>query len=575
MVAAGLDTIRDEVTAIARLSNFSHGSLIPILRDIKEKHHGISTEAIQVVADVLGIPLVEVYAVSTFYAFIKPESQGRYAFRLCRTYSCELTGKEEVARELERRLGLRFGETSADGSFTLEWANCMGMCDQGPAMLVNDEIYTRLSPEKVAEIVAAYRKRLEEEDAGAAATSAAAAHAAGVPEDLSTAANELTFSAIPIDDGLKKALELTRVDIIDMVRDSKLKGRGGAGFPTGMKWNFAAAERRTPKYIICNADEGEPGTFKDRLILSAHADLVMEGMTIGARAIGSPVGVIYLRAEYAYLRHHLEEVIRRRKEAGLLGERIGGIEGFDFNIVVAMGAGAYVCGEETALIESLEGSRGEPRNRPPFPVVSGFLGRPSVVNNVETLAWVPCILSRGVDWFRSLGTENSAGHKLFSVSGDCGRPGIYEFPFGITVAELLRQVGGEGAKAVQIGGASGRCVPSKEFERRLAFEDIPTGGSIIVIGPDRDMLELAHNVMDFFVDESCGNCAPCRLGNRKLLEAVELLRKGRFTTEHLAELQVLSKTMQDAAKCGLGQTSSVAFMSILEHFGDELGVRRD
>ena len=256
-------------------------------------------------------------------------------------------------------------------------------------------------------------------------------------------------------------------------------------------------------------------------------------------------------------------------------ERIGGIEGFDFNIVVAMGAGAYVCGEETALIESLEGSRGEPRNRPPFPVVSGFLGRPSVVNNVETLAWVPCILSRGVDWFRSLGTENSAGHKLFSVSGDCGRPGIYEFPFGITVAELLRQVGGEGAKAVQIGGASGRCVPSKEFERRLAFEDIPTGGSIIVIGPDRDMLELAHNVMDFFVDESCGNCAPCRLGNRKLLEAVELLRKGRFTTEHLAELQVLSKTMQDAAKCGLGQTSSVAFMSILEHFGEELGVHRD
>ena len=584
MVTTELDRLREEVIATARLNNFSKGSLIPILRNIKERHRGISTEAVQVVSEVLGIPLVEVYAVSTFYAFIKPESQGRYAFRLCRTYSCELAGKEEVARRLERELGIRFGETSADGSFTLEWASCMGMCDQGPAMLVNDEIYTRLTPEKVEEIIARYRKRVEAEDVGLATAGSAddtdrgvatASVHSDVPEDLATAANELTFITIPENEGLGKALEMSRVDIIDMVRDSKLKGRGGAGFPTGMKWNFAAAERRMPKYIICNADEGEPGTFKDRLILSAHADLVMEGMTIGARAIGSPMGVIYLRAEYAYLRPRLDEVIQRRKEAGLLGGRIGGIEGFDFNIVVAMGAGAYICGEETALIESLEGARGEPRNRPPFPVVSGFMGRPSVVNNVETLAWVPCIFSRGVDWFRSLGTENSAGHKLFSVSGDCERPGVYEFPFGITVTELLRQVGGEEAKAVQIGGASGQCVPSKEFERRLAFEDIPTGGSIMVIGPDRDMLDLAHNVMDFFVDESCGNCAPCRLGNRKLLDAVELLRKGRFTTAHLKEMQSLSTTMKDAAKCGLGQTSSVAFMSILEHFGDEIGVRGD
>ncbi|MBN1630263.1 MAG: SLBB domain-containing protein, partial [Thermoleophilia bacterium] len=256
--------------------------------------------------------------------------------------------------------------------------------------------------------------------------------------------------------------------------------------------------------------------------------------------------------------------------AGFLGKNIGGIEGFDFDIMVVMGAGAYVCGEETALIESLEGSRGEPRNRPPFPVVSGFLNRPSVVNNVETLAWVPCILAKGVDWFKSIGTENSAGHKLFSVSGDCERPGVYEFPFGITVAQLLREVGGENAKAVQIGGASGRCVPSKEFERRLAFEDIPTGGSVIVIGPGRDMLDLAHNVMDFFVDESCGNCVPCRLGNNRLLQAVEALRKGQCTPEYLAELRAVSDTMQATAKCGLGQASSVAFMSILEHFEDEI-----
>jgi [NiFe] hydrogenase diaphorase moiety large subunit len=324
---------------------------------------------------------------------------------------------------------------------------------------------------------------------------------------------------------------------------------------------------------MCNADEGEPGTFKDRLILTEFPDLVMEGMTIAARAIGAPLGLIYLRAEYAHLRPHLVEVIQKRKEAGLLGQDVGGVSGFSFNIMVAAGAGAYVCGEETALIESLEGFRGEPRNRPPFPVVSGFLNRPSIVNNVETLAWVPCILSKGVEWFRSQGTEGSAGLKLFSVSGDCERPGVYEFPFGITVGELLRHVGGENAKAAQIGGASGRCVPRKDFERRLAFEDIPTGGSFIVVGPGRDMLTLAKTLLEFFVDESCGQCTPCRLGNPKLLEGVEMLQQGTCTEQYLEELKGLANTMQTASKCGLGQSSSVAFLSILEHFGDEIHVR--
>jgi [NiFe] hydrogenase diaphorase moiety large subunit len=363
---------------------------------------------------------------------------------------------------------------------------------------------------------------------------------------------------------------MSRGAIIDLVRDSRLKGRGGAGFPTGMKWDFAAAEKREPKYLICNADEGEPGTFKDRLILTDYPELVIEGMTIGARAIGASLGLIYLRAEYAYLKDHLEEVIEARRKAGLLGKGIAGIEGFDFDIVVGLGAGAYVCGEETALIESLEGFRGEPRNRPPFPVVSGFLHRPSVVNNVETLAWVACIFAKGVDWFKSSGTATSTGRKLFSVSGDCARPGVYEFPFGITVAELLEEVGGEDAKAVQVGGASGRCVPRSAFSRRIAFEDVPTGGSIIVIGPGRDMLEVAHNLLEFFVDESCGQCTPCRLGNGKLLEGVDMLMEGTCTSEYLHDLRALCNTMQVASKCGLGQSSSVAFCSIIESFGDEI-----
>ena len=345
-------------------------------------------------------------------------------------------------------------------------------------------------------------------------------------EGIKTITNDLTFATVQPGEGLKKALELPRVDIIDIVHEAKLKGRGGAGFPTGTKWNFAAAEQRQPKYMICNADEGEPGTFKDRVILTDFADLVLDGMTIGARAIGASLGLIYLRAEYAYLRPHLEATIAARRQKGLLGHDIGNIEGFDFDVLVAMGAGAYVCGEETALIESLEGFRGEPRNRPPFPVVSGFLNRPSVINNVETLAWAACIFAKGVDWFKSYGTERSTGHKLFSVSGDCERPGVYEFPFGITVGELLEQVGGRDAKAAQIGGASGRCVPRREFERRLAFEDVSTGGSVIVFGPGRDMRGSAHNIWTSSWRSPAANARPVRLGNGKLLEGVDMLMDG-------------------------------------------------
>ena len=568
MVGAELEQLRKEVEHVAARTNFSRASLIPILRKVKEQYRGIDSEAMQVIADVLGIHSAEVDAVATFYSFIQPETQGQFIFRLCRTYSCELSGKEEVAAALEKELGVEFGGTTADGAYSLEWANCMGMCDQGPAMLVNEDVYTQLTPEKITEIAGVYRQRFAAGRNGGAAQPEVHADA-----EKMKARNELTFSKIRPGDGLKKALTMTRADIIDTVRDSKLKGRGGAGFPTGIKWNFAAAERRSPKYVMCNADEGEPGTFKDRLILSQYPDLVIEGMTIAGRAIGAPLGLIYLRAEYGYLRPHLEAVIKRRTEAGLLGDNIVGVQGFNFRIMVAMGAGAYVCGEETALIESLEGFRGEPRNRPPFPVVSGFLNRPSIVNNVETLAWVPCIMSKGIDWFRSIGTENSTGHKLFSVSGDCEKPGVYEFPFGLSINELLREVGGSDAKAVQIGGASGRTVPKKDFERKLAFEDIPTGGSIIVIGPDRDMLELAHNLLDFFVDESCGQCTPCRLGNAKLLEGVERMKAGTCTPEYYEDLKSLANTMQTASKCGLGQTSSVAFLSILEHFGEECNGR--
>ena len=383
----------------------------------------------------------------------------------------------------------------------------------------------------------------------------------------------LTYDSIEPGAGLAAALKKSRADIIGEVAAANLRGRGGAGFPTGTKWNLAAAARVKSggfKYIVCNADEGEPGTFKDRVLLLDYADLVLEGMTIAARAIGAARGILYLRGEYVYLRPLLEGVLERRREAGLLGRAVLGVAGFDFDVEIRMGAGAYVCGEETALIESLEGHRGEPRNRPPFPVNTGFLKQPTVVNNVETLASVAAIFARGAAWFRAMGSERSSGFKLFSISGDCERPGVYEFPFGITVAELLQKVGGAGAKAVQVGGASGTCVPAADFGRRIAFEDLGTGSSIIVFGPGRDMLHVARNFMEFFVEESCGQCTPCRVGNAKLLEGIEQLEQGTCSSAYLRQLLALCETMQIASKCGLGQSSPNAFVSIVNSFPDEI-----
>jgi [NiFe] hydrogenase diaphorase moiety large subunit len=390
-----------------------------------------------------------------------------------------------------------------------------------------------------------------------------------------TRTGKLTFAAIEPGCGLAAAMAKAPADLLAEVARSGLRGRGGAGFPTSVKWSLAAGSPGEEKYIICNADEGEPGTFKDRVILTDYADLVFEGMTIAAYYLGARHGIVYLRAEYTYLRAPLEQVLCRRRQQKLLAAGVAGRQGFDFDIQVHMGSGAYVCGEETALIESLEGHRGEPRNRPPFPIDTGYLGRPTIVNNVETFAWVVAIFARGADWFRSHGTERSTGSKLYSVSGDCQRPGVYEFPMGITVSQLLGEVGGAGAKAVQVGGASGQCVPASQFERAIAYEDIPTGGSIIVFGPQRDMLDVARNFLEFFSDESCGQCTPCREGVPKLLEGVRMLERGRCSMDFLKELCSLGESMQLASKCGLGQSAPNAFLSIVEHFRDEILGRSD
>jgi [NiFe] hydrogenase diaphorase moiety large subunit len=293
-------------------------------------------------------------------------------------------------------------------------------------------------------------------------------------------------------------------------------------------------------------------------------------MTMAGYAIGATEGIIYLRAEYTYLRPKVQEHLNAWRENGHLGPTAVNQKDFHFDIHIHMGAGAYVCGEETALIESLEGQRGEPRNRPPFPVSSGFMGRPTVVNNVETFITALHVIDKGSEWFKKFGTDRSTGTKLFSVSGDCAQPGVYEFPLGITIAELLQRIGGQDAKAVQVGGASGHCVPRKDFAAKLAFEDISTGGSIIVFGPHRNMLAIARNFMEFFLEESCGQCTPCRYGTETLLEGIEMLEQHTCSMRYLRELYSLCETMQVSSKCGLGQSAPNAFLSIMKNFQSEI-----
>lgn len=378
------------------------------------------------------------------------------------------------------------------------------------------------------------------------------------------------FSEYKRGEGIKKALKKSREDVLFEIRESKLKGRGGAGFPTATKWMLTAAAKSDVKYVVCNADEGEPGTFKDRVLLLEYPELVFDGMVIGGYIVGAHEGIVYLRGEYEYMLSSLEAYLEEMRKENLLGKNICGKEGFNFDISIRLGAGAYVCGEETALIESLEGNRGEARNRPPFPVNTGFLGKPTTVNNVETFAAVSHIAIKGGQWYAKQGTDKSTGSKLFSISGDCEKPGVYELPWGTKISELLALVGAKDTKAVQIGGASGVCLPKSQFSRTLAYEDVATGGSIMIFNENRNMLHVLKNFMEFFVEESCGQCTPCRIGNSKLLEGVEMLENGEYTFNYINKLKELGKTMQVASKCGLGQSSPNSFISILENFKEEI-----
>lgn len=375
---------------------------------------------------------------------------------------------------------------------------------------------------------------------------------------------DLIFESIEPREVLLKAFAMSPAEIINQILESGLKGRGGAGFPTGMKWKFTAAEKNPDKYIVCNADEGEPGTFKDREILDRAVYKVYGGMAIAGRAMGAKKGFIYLRGEYRFLLPQLYLELHK------FHKMISGI-GYDFNIEYRMGSGAYICGEESALFESIEGFRGEPRNKPPYPTTSGLFSKPTSINNVETLVTAMMIIAKGPEEYVKLGTNDSRGSKVFSISGDTPIPGIFELELGMTVQEFVSEFGDGDTKAVQVGGASGFCVPRKKFEDTIiGFEGVPTGGSMKLFNSSRSMYNVLHNYLDFFAEESCGQCTPCRVGCQQLLKGVEKVKKGEAKSTYLNELVKLADTMKVASKCGLGQSVGNAFKSIVENFREEI-----
>jgi [NiFe] hydrogenase diaphorase moiety large subunit len=544
------------------------GRLMDIIWGVQRAFGQVSDEAIDLIAKAVSIPRVDVESTVTFYAFFSKEPKGNIVIRLCDDIIDRFAGAMTVAKAFEDELGIKFGETTPDGKISLEYTPCIGMCDQAPAALVNDEVVTYLSTDKVKSIIKTLRetgdpKKLVNrvgDGANANPLVRSMVHNSIVRKD------KIIFADYEANSGLKKALAMSPVEVINEAKTARLRGRGGAGFPLGMKWEFTRGAEGKDKYILCNADEGEPGTFKDRVLLTELADRVLEGMTIAGYAVGAENGILYLRGEYAYLEGYLNDLIKKRREAGLLGENVGGKSGFTFDIRVQLGAGAYICGEETALISSCEGLRGDPKNRPPYPPESGYMGRPTAVNNVETFVAVCRVMDMGAGWFAGIGSKGSSGTKLLSVSGDCQSPGVYEVPFGITVKKLLEEAGAEDAIAVQIGGPSGQMIGPDKYDRTICYDDLATGGSVMVFGPGRNILEVADYFMEFFVEESCGYCTPCRAGNVILKRYLQKVIDGNGEPSDLEILKSLGETVKIASRCGLGQTSPNPILTTLENF---------
>ena len=519
-------------------------------------------------------------------------SNGKRAILLCGGTGCLSSNSMDIKAKFEKLIA----QNNMGDKVTCNIVGCFGFCSQGPFVKIypEDTLYRLVQVDDVEEIFEKDIKNgeiverllyvepltgervVKQEDINFyKKQKRIALHGCGVinPEDINEAMGKGAFK------GLKRALSMDPKEVIDEVLNAGLRGRGGAGFPTGRKWSFAYANEADQKYVVCNGDEGDPGAFMDRSILEGNPFAVLEGMMIAGYAIGATEGYFYVRAEYPIAVNRLQNAINQMNEMGILGENIMG-SGFSFQAHIRLGAGAFVCGEETALLNSIEGQRGMPRPRPPFPAVKGLWGKPTVVNNVETLACVPYILREGAEAFAGCGTEKSKGTKVFALGGKVNNVGLVEIPMGTTLRELIYDIGGgipngKQFKAIQTGGPSGGCLTAESLDEPIDFDNLVAKGSMmgsggaIVMDEDNCMVDVAKFYMEFICDESCGKCSPCRIGTKRMLEILTRITEGNGTMQDLEELEELGKTVQANSLCALGQTAANPIISTLTHFKDE------
>ena len=540
------------------LLRFQHSpnNLLQILIEVQQQFGYIHPDALTYLSTALSLSRAQIEGVASFYSFLHLQLCGEYRVLFSDNITDRMLGNQDLLQSLCRQLWVEAGKVSEDGLVSVGTTSCTGMCDQGPALLVNNFAINRLTEQRVTAIAELIRQRIP--------LTAWPAEFFAIEDNIQRK-DILLNGDYQAGSALKKLLEHDAETVLANMHLSKLRGRGGAGFPTGKKWEMCR-DARGEHYVVCNADEGEPGTFKDRVLLKRFADMVLHGMTFAARVVNAQRGFLYLRGEYRYLLPHLQAVLQRRRQQNWLGKNILGVTGFDFDIEIHLGAGAYICGEESALIESLEGKRGTPRNRPPFPVTHGYLQQPTVVDNVETFAASSLIALHGGAWFAAHGTEMSSGTKILSVSGDCARPGIYEYPFGVTVAEVLRDCGAENTQAVQISCASGVCIAANEFERRIGFEDLPMAGALMVFNQTRDLFEVARNFVHFFAHESCGFCTPCRVGTSLLSNLMDKFAQGHGSALDLLEVEKLNQLLLSMSHCGLGHSACNPVLDTIAKF---------
>ena len=514
---------------------------------------------------------------------------------VCGGTGCTSSGSLYVSNRFEALIK----EKKLDKEIKVVRTGCFGLCEQGPIVIVYPEgsFYSRIKVEDVDEIVAEHlikgrvvERLLYKEGVKGEETASASLDNIGFYKKQMRVAlkncgvidpeNIDEYIAMDGYQALAKVLTtMTPKDVIALMKESGLRGRGGAGFPTGMKWEFAAKSPVGQKYVICNADEGDPGAFMDRSVLEGDPHSVIEAMAIAGYCIGASMGYIYVRAEYPIAVQRMEIAIRQAREYGLLGKNIFE-SGFDFELEIRLGAGAFVCGEETALMASIEGHRGEPRSKPPFPAVRGVFGQPSSINNVETFANVPQIILNGANWFNSIGTEKSKGTKVFALGGKINNTGLVEVPMGMTLREIVYDIGGgipggKKFKAAQTGGPSGGCIPAQYLDLPIDYESLATIGSmmgsggLIVMDEDTCMVDIARFFLDFTVDESCGKCVPCRIGTKRMLEILERIVEGKGREGDIEMLETLANSIRRTALCGLGQTAPNPVLSTLKYFRSE------